>query len=402
MKTIRFICFALTLVAHTHTHVEMVFAETWKRHTIDSSDREAGKRGADGVRLLDVNGDGHVDITTGWEEGGAVVIYLNPGPTLATDRWPSVTVGSVKGVEDAVFADLDQDGRMDVVSCAEGKINNVFVHWAPKFRTKYGTAKSWTTDKFPASANRRWMFAMPMDVNHDGRPDLVVGSKNKNAIIGWLENPENPRDTTAWKLHTFAPTHWIMSIQSVDLNGDDQQDILYSDRYSDQSGIYWLKNPGKSGTSWTRQLVGGLGKQVMFLSVGKLVENQDPTVVCATLDGKLIQCVLNKDGDWTETDLPLPFGLKAGKGVAIADVNLDGRPDLVTTAEAQREADDMVAVAWKENLPDGWIDHAISDQQGRKFDRLEMLDLDGDGDLDLITCEEVHDLGVFWYENPTR
>ena len=75
MKTIRFICFALTLVAHTHTHVEMVFAETWKRHTIDSSDREAGKRGADGVRLLDVNGDGHVDITTGWEEGGAVVIY---------------------------------------------------------------------------------------------------------------------------------------------------------------------------------------------------------------------------------------------------------------------------------------------------------------------------------------
>ena len=31
-----------------------------------------------------------------------------------------------------------------------------------------------------------------------------------------------------------------------------------------------------------------------------------------------------------------------------------------------------------------------------------MIDLDGDGDLDLLTCEEVHDLGVFWYENPTR
>lgn len=30
-----------------------------------------------------------------------------------------------------------------------------------------------------------------------------------------------------------------------------------------------------------------------------------------------------------------------------------------------------------------------------------MLDLDGDSDLDLMTCEEVHDLGVFWYENPT-
>ncbi len=109
-----------------------------------------------------------------------------------------------------------------------------------------------------------------------------------------------------------------------------------------------------------------------------------------------------KSGDWTETVIPLPFGLKAGKGVAIADVNLDGRADLVTTSEAQREADDMVSVGWKENTPGGWIDHAISDQHGRKFDRLEMLDLDADGDLDLLTCEEVHNLGVFWYENPAR
>ncbi|CAN5363685.1 hypothetical protein BH23VER1_BH23VER1_20710 [soil metagenome] len=29
-----------------------------------------------------------------------------------------------------------------------------------------------------------------------------------------------------------------------------------------------------------------------------------------------------------------------------------------------------------------------------------MVDLDEDGDLDLMTCEEVHHLGVIWYENP--
>ena len=31
---------------------------------------DASSRGADGVRLADVNGDGLMDITTGWEEGG--------------------------------------------------------------------------------------------------------------------------------------------------------------------------------------------------------------------------------------------------------------------------------------------------------------------------------------------
>ena len=37
---------------------------------------------------------------------------------------------------------------------------------------------------------------------------------------------------------------------------------------------------------------------------------------------------------------------------------------------------------------------------GVKFDLVELVDLDGDGDLDAITCEEVDNLGVFWFENP--
>ena len=393
----------LSIAATTILETETVIAETWKRHTIDSSDRGAGKRGADGVRILDVNGDGLLDITTGWEEGGAVVVYLNPGPNKADDRWPAVTVGSIKGVEDAVSVDLDGDGAIDVVSCAEGKLNNVFVHWAPKSKIDYLETKSWKTEAFTKSTGRRWMFAMPMDVNRDGRVDLVVGSKNNDAMIGWLENPENSRDTAAWKLHPLAKASWIMSIQSVDLDADNHPDILYSDRFGKESGIYWLKNPGNSTGMWKRRLVGGKNKQVMFLTSGKLSpDDTATTVICATLNGELVCCESESTGKWSETILPLPFGLKAGKGVAIADINGDARPDIVTTAEAQREKDEMIAVSWKENRPDGWVDHAISDQQGRKFDRIEMLDLDGDGDLDLLTCEEVHDLGVFWYENPTR
>ena len=31
-----------------------------------------------------------------------------------------------------------------------------------------------------------------------------------------------------------------------------------------------------------------------------------------------------------------------------------------------------------------------------------MLDLDADGDRDVVTCEERDNLGVIWYENPSR
>ncbi|MCH5376211.1 MAG: hypothetical protein JJ992_19750, partial [Planctomycetes bacterium] len=50
----------------------------------------------------------------------------------------------------------------------------------------------------------------------------------------------------------------------------------------------------------------------------------------------------------------------------------------------------------------GWTAGEISGPEGVKFDRLELLDLDADGDLDVLTCEERDNLGVVWYENPHR
>jgi hypothetical protein len=53
-----------------------------------------------------------------------------------------------------------------------------------------------------------------------------------------------------------------------------------------------------------------------------------------------------------------------------------------------------------------WTDHEISGPLGSKFDRIELIDLDGDGDLDAMTTEENFGpeslgLGAIWYENPT-
>src|SRR5262245_18479202 len=117
----------------------------WARHTIDDS-----SKGSDGVRLADVNGDGLLDIATGWEEGGIVRAYLHPGPDKVRKPWPAVTVGKVRSPEDAVFADLDGDGAVDVVSCCEGSTMTVFVHWAPKDKAKYLEEKEWKTEPFPA------------------------------------------------------------------------------------------------------------------------------------------------------------------------------------------------------------------------------------------------------------
>ena len=147
----------------------------WARHVIDGT-----LEGADGVRLADVNRDGWQDIVTGWEESGQVRVYQNPGPKKARQPWPAVTVGKVASPEDAVFADLDQDGQMDVIGSCEGSNRSVYVHWAPAESVDYRNASRWETEPIPAlQGQAMWMFTTPGDINGDGRTDLVVGPRKR-------------------------------------------------------------------------------------------------------------------------------------------------------------------------------------------------------------------------------
>lgn len=190
----------------------------WARHTIDNS-----SRGADGVRLADVNGDGRLDIAVGWEQGATVRIYLHPGPAGVQQPWPATTVGSVCQPEDAVFVDVDGDGRLDAVSaCEEGEVTGVFVHW--------NRADGWKTEHLPASGkDLRWMYSMPMDVDGDGRLDIVSGGKGEagrfgkrpETYVGWFRSPdgEKAEDLSRWEWRPLSRAGWIMSLVATEWTG---------------------------------------------------------------------------------------------------------------------------------------------------------------------------------------
>ena len=157
------------------------------------------------MRLADANGDGRPDIVTGWEEGGRVRLYLNPGPAAAKAPWPAVTVGEAGSVEDAVLVDLDGDGALDVVSCSEGSTRRISVHWAPRERPASLDPAAWKTEPLPPSQGMmQWMYCLPMQVDGRNGIDLVAGGKNRGAALGWWEAPANPRDFAGWRWHRPA------------------------------------------------------------------------------------------------------------------------------------------------------------------------------------------------------
>lgn len=394
---------AVVLIILTSTSVSS--AEHWQRHTIDRS-----SRGADGVRLADVNGDGRMDITTGWEEGGVIRVYLNPGPEGAKQEWPAVTVGEVAKPEDAVFVDIDGDTALDVVSSCEGNTRTVFAHWAPADPQRYLDPAAWTTEPFAATENKQqWMYALPLQIDGVGGVDLVVGSKNKNASIGWLQSPDDPRDLGAWKYHRLYDAGWIMSLEPLDVDSDGDLDVVASDRRAEKRGVLWLENPGPEaagqGNPWNEHRIGADGVEVLFLTLTDLDRDGLIDVLTSARENRLIYLrrLPGPDVDWEPHDIRLPYGFRYGKSVAVADVDLDGKPDIVTT---NREDPQKPAVSWmsydESVFEPQWTPHDIGGPDGEKFDLIQMLDLDDDGDLDVITCEEIQNLGVIWYENPTK
>ncbi|MFK7790100.1 MAG: FG-GAP repeat domain-containing protein [Phycisphaeraceae bacterium] len=366
----------------------------WPRHTIDNS-----SKGADGVRLGDINGDGLMDIVTGWEEGGVVRLYLNPGPEKSKDKWPAVTVGKVNNVEDAVLVDLDNDGTMDVVSSCEGKTKTMYVHWGPKDQAKLLDEDAWQTEPIPATAGKQvWMYCLPMQIDGERGTDLMVGSKGKGAAVGWLESPEDPRDLQAWRYHKIRDAGWIMSIEPVT---SDWPNALITDRKGEHRGIYTL---GYHRDRWASfEIEMGKG-EYMFAAT---IPGHGFDWVTATRDGEVRLFAHNHLSrayrDITTIAIPNPFGVRHGKAVAVGKIDADHDLDFVVShnTQGQRDKPGIALIrADRRKHREDWPAHDISGTEGAKFDRIELIDLDGDGDLDVLTCEEATNLGVIWYENP--
>jgi hypothetical protein len=402
--------FAIQLVFATLvlTHSMSLNAEPWERHTID--DRS---RGADGVRLGDIDGDGRLDIATGWEEGGTVRVYLHPGTAKVKTRWPAVTVGNAKSPEDAVFFDFDGDGVLDVVSSCEGNTRTVFVHLAPRDRAKLLDAAAWQTKAIPETERRQqWMYALALDIDARRGIDLVVGSKGKNASVGWLEAPDDRSHAAAWTYRRLRDAGWIMSLEASDIDGDGDLDILASDRNGDKRGVFWLENGGhgvESAIAWHEHAIGGEDHEVMFLDFADLDGDRRNEVVVGAKPRRVIvfSAPANPRERWKPEVIELAGKLGNSKAVRVSDVDLDGQADLILSCEGANG--DKSGVAWfrhvrkaNADVKPGWTMHDIAGAPGTKFDRMELVDLDADGDLDVITCEETENLGVIWYENPTR
>jgi hypothetical protein len=127
--------------------------------------------------------------------------------------------------------------------------------------------------------------------------------------------------------------------------------------------------------------------------------------ICGNKDRIVVHRAKARGGRaWETSAVEMPAECGGFKAVSAGDIDLDGKPDLVFTCEgAKGEKSGAGWVSYdKSPTEPRWRFHDIAGAPGVKYDLCPLLDLDGDGDLDVLTTEESDNLGVIWYENPAR
>lgn len=309
---------------------------TWARHTIGQA---AGLAKTLGATALDVDGDGWLDLvcTNVW--------FKNPGTLIGHPDAPWTAMPFEGGGHDIVAADLNGDGRLDIVT-----FNGEELAWYDTARDLAKTVVAAGLDQHGGIAPRGFG-----DLSGNGRVDLVVAGL-------WYENPGpggGPWPAHAWPHLPIAGASYGTSIRAwvVDLTGSGRNDIVYSDCDTGFGHVYWVENHG--GGQWTRHAlpdpptrpgdVEGTGSfhslaVADFNGDGRLEifagEQEDPDQYMVS-QGKLPmkpKGLLPRGVIWSRAagdavafePVVIQVGNPGWHDVQVADVDGDGRPDLIS------------------------------------------------------------------------
>lgn len=233
------------------------------------------------------------------------------------------------------------------------------------------------------------------DVNGDGKPDVIVANhffSSRDHTSGGVSVLFGNGDGTFALAQSFRSGGWYASsLAAADVNGDGQADLSVGNGCTSsghcQKGTVRVLL-GKGDGTFQLGADCGTGAWIRSLALADVNGDGKPDIVVAQ-EGGINMLLGNGDGTF-QLYAAYGSGGSAVRSVAVADVNSDGRPDLLVVSSCLSNSDcssGVVGVLLGNG--DGTFQPAVTYASGAVYGRsVAAGDVNGDGKTDVVVANQ--------------
>jgi hypothetical protein len=269
------------------------------------------------VAVGDVNSDGRVDIVVAnvaTSEAG--VLYGKAGGGFLPVT--GYSTGPNAGIQDVALADMDGDGRLDIVTANSATVGVLLAQAGGGFAPAVA---------YPAGFNVYPAFVAAGDVNNDGRMDIVTASYSSPLSVLLGRNGGGYSPATVY----FAGSNTNpQDLALGDVDGNGYLDIITANYGTNTVGVMLAQPTGNDAFGVPISYSTGAGSKPRGVAVADVNNDGRLDVVTANENTSTAGVLLGRAGGFASVVAYSTATNSRPIAVALGDMNNDGRPDIVT------------------------------------------------------------------------